>query len=333
MTLLGRRALGSAAIGLGLGSLAGCRARGKDELLHASFDATRELFGEVNTIFASRYGADRPNLAVQQSHGGSGKQARSVIEGMQADVVSLALGFDHDALVDAGFIDRAWRDRLPERSVYAWSTIVLLVRGGNPKNILGWDDLIRPDVQVVTPNPKTSGGARWNHLAAWGHAVRTLGERNAEGFIERLYKNVSVLDSGARGALTTFTKRKIGDVLIAWESEALTARKKLGDAVSVVIPDRSIRADLPVAVVDKVVDHRGSRELSTRYAELLFEGEVQGLLTKFFYRPQTTKPDPAAFPEVSLFAVEDVAEDWRDAHRRHFAEGALFDQVMDRLGG
>lgn len=332
MSLLNRRAFGEAAVGL-VASLAGCRAREQNELLHASFDATRELFSEVNVVFARRYGADYLNLAVQQSHGGSGKQARSVIEGMQADLVSLALGFDHDALVDAGFVDRAWRDRLPERSVYAWSTIVLLVRGGNPKNILGWDDLIRPDVQVVTPNPKTSGGARWNHLAAWGHAVETLGEGAAESFIERLYRNVSVLDSGARGALTTFTKRKIGDVLIAWESEALTARKKLGDAVSVVIPDRSIRADLPITLVDKVVDHRKSRETTTKYAELLFDTEVQALLASFFYRSQITAPDPAAFPAVSLFAVEDVAEDWRDAHRRHFAEGAMFDQVMDRLGG
>lgn len=333
MNPFGRRTLGRAALGLGLGALTGCRSRSKDELLHGSFDATRELFSEVNAIFTRRYGAGRPALGVQQSHGGSGKQARSVIEGMQADVVSLALGFDHDALVDAGFVDPGWRDRLPERSIYAWSTIVLLVRGGNPKDILDWDDLVRPDVQVVTPNPKTSGGARWNHLAVWGHALQTVGESGARDFLEALYKNVSVLDSGARGALTTFTKRKIGDVLIAWESEALTAKKKLGDAVSVILPPRTIRADLPVTVVDRVVDHRGSRALASAYAELLFDAEVQDLLGRHCYRPQTLPSDPATFPEPHLFSVEDVASSWREAHRQHFAEGAMFDQVMDRLGG
>jgi len=302
-------------------------------LLNVSYDPTRELYVEYNKAFANYWKQKSGQVVrISQSHGGSGKQARSVIDGLQADVVTLGLAGDVDALVTKGKLLAAdWEDRLPEHSAPYTSTIVFLVRKGKPKAIADWDDLIKHGVQVITPNPKTSGGARWNYLAAWGYAL----ERNhgdaaaAQAFVARLYGNVPVLDSGARGATTTFVEREIGDVLLAWENEARLAVDKLGPGrLEIVVPSVSILAEPPVAVVDHTVDRRGTREVATAYLEFLYTPAGQALAAEHYYRPR----DPAAaaagrFPALRLFTIDQVFGGWGQAQARHFAEGGVFDRI------
>ncbi len=301
-------------------------------LLNVSYDPTRELYADVDRAFAAAWKARTGQaVTIEQSHGGSGKQARAVIDGLDADVVTLALGGDVDAIAARGLIATDWRQRLPAGRAPYTSTIVFLVRKGNPKAIADWDDLIKPGVQVITPNPKTSGGARWNYLAAWGYAL----ERNhgdaaaAQAFVARLYGNVPVLDSGARGATTTFVEREIGDVLLAWENEARLAVDKLGPGrLEIVVPSVSILAEPPVAVVDHTVDRRGTREVATAYLEFLYTPAGQALAAEHYYRPR----DPAAaaagrFPALRLFTIDQVFGGWGQAQARHFAEGGVFDRI------
>src|SRR6185295_18237825 len=272
-------------------------------------------------------------VEVLQSHGGSGKQARSVIDGLQADVVTLALAYDVDAIVQAGLIDPGWQQRMPNNSAPYTSTIVLLVRKGNPKGIKDWGDLARPGVSVITPHPKTSGGARWNYLAAWAWALRQPGgnEASAKAFVAKLYKNVPVLDAGARGSTTTFVERGIGDVLIAWENEALLAIKELGPGkFEIVAPSLSILAEPPVAVVDKVAGKHGTREVAQAYLQYLYTDAGQEIVSKNFYRPRN--PAVAAkyasqYPRVTLVTVDEVFGGWKKAQATHFADGAFFDQI------
>ena len=303
-------------------------------LLNASYDPTRELYQDVNTAFAAFWKAKTgQEVTVQQSHGGSGKQARAVMDGLKADVVTLALAYDIDAIEDHGLIAQGWQTRLRGNSSPYASTIVLLVRKGNPKQIRDWEDLVRPGVSVITPNPKTSGGARWNYLAAWGYALlRSNGDENkAREFVARLYHNVPVLDSGARGATTTFVERGIGDVFIAWENEALLAVKQLGEGkFEIVYPSRSILAEPPVAVVDKVVDRRGTRAVAQAYLEFLYSEQGQDVAGRDFYRPRS--PTAAAkyaaqFPRINLFTIDEVFGGWRKAQAVHFADGGIFDQI------
>ncbi|HEX9054497.1 MAG TPA: sulfate ABC transporter substrate-binding protein [Gemmatimonadales bacterium] len=303
-------------------------------LLNVSYDPTRALYQDVNAAFAAYWKARTgQDVTVLQSHGGSGKQARSVIDGLRADVVTLALAYDVDALEDRGFVAPGWQGRLPGNSTPYSSTVVLLVRKGNPKRIRDWDDLVRPDVAVITPNPKTSGGARWNYLASWGYALgRWNGdETRAREFVTRLYRNVPVLDSGARGAMTTFAERGIGDVLVAWESEALLAVKQLGRGTfEIVYPSRSILAEPPVAVVDKVVDHRGTRAVAQAYVDFLYSEQGQDIAGRNFYRPRS--PAAAAryaaqFPRLELFTIDEMFGGWRKAQAVHFADGGVFDQI------
>ncbi|CUI04153.1 sulfate ABC transporter substrate-binding protein [Massilia antarctica] len=303
-------------------------------LLNVSYDPTRELYQDVNTAFARQWKAKTgDNVSVKQSHGGSGKQARAVIDGLEADVVTLALAYDIDAIAERGSISPQWQKRLQHNSAAYTSTIVFLVRKGNPKGIKDWNDLVKPGVAVITPNPKTSGGARWNHLAAWGYALRQPGatEATAKEFISKLYKNVPVLDSGARGATTTFVERGIGDVLIAWENEALLAIKELGpDKVDIVAPSLSILAEPPVAVVDKVVDKRGTRKVAEAYLQFLYTDEGQEIAARNYYRPVVPKiaaKYAAQFPKVKLFTIDEVAGGWAKAQKAHFADGGVFDQV------
>ena len=304
-------------------------------LLNVSYDPTRELYADFNKQFATYWkGKTGQDVTIRQSHGGSGKQARSVIDGLEADVVTLALAYDIDQISEkAGLLPATWQKRLPHNSSPYTSTIVLLVRKGNPKKIKDWGDLARPGVSVITPNPKTSGGARWNYLAAWAWALRQPGgnETKAKEFVGQLYKNVPVLDAGARGSTTTFVERGIGDVLIAWENEALLAIKELGPGkFEVVAPSLSILAEPPVAVVDKVAGKHGTKAVAQAYLEYLYTPEGQEIAAKNFYRPR----DPgvaakyaAAFPKVSLVTVDEVFGGWRKAHAAHFADGALFDQI------
>ncbi|WP_426111441.1 sulfate ABC transporter substrate-binding protein [Massilia sp. PWRC2] len=303
-------------------------------LLNVSYDPTRELYQDFNGAFARQWKAKTGDtVTVKQSHGGSGKQARSVIDGLEADVVTLALASDVDAISERGLIAPAWQKRLPHNSAPYTSTIVFLVRKGNPKHIKDWNDLIKPGIAVITPNPKTSGGARWNHLAAWGYALRQPGgsEASAREFIGKLYRNVPVLDSGARGATTTFVERGIGDVLIAWENEALLAIKELGpDKVEIVAPSVSILAEPPVAVVDKVVDKRGTRKVAEAYLQYLYSDEGQEIAAKHYYRPVVEKfavKYAAQFPKVKLFNIEEVAGVWTKAQKAHFADGGIFNQI------
>jgi sulfate transport system substrate-binding protein len=303
-------------------------------LLNVSYDPTRELYQDFNAAFARQWKAKTgDNVVVRQSHGGSGKQARSVIDGLTADVVTLALAYDIDAISERGLIAHGWQQRLGYRSAPYTSTIVFLVRKGNPKHIRDWSDLVRPGVEVITPNPKTSGGARWNHLAAWGYALRQPGatEASAKDFLARLYHNVPVLDSGARGATTTFVERGIGDVLLAWENEALLAMKELGpDKFEMVAPSVSILAEPPVAVVDKVVDKRGTRKVAEAYLAYLYSDEGQQIIAKNYYRPAVAhiaKKYALQFPAVKLFTVDDVAGGWTKAQKAHFADGGVFDQI------
>ncbi|MEN3364574.1 MAG: sulfate/thiosulfate transport system substrate-binding protein [Burkholderiales bacterium] len=303
-------------------------------LLNVSYDPTRELYQDYNQAFAKQWKAKTgDNVTIKQSHGGSGKQARSVIDGLSADVVTLALAYDIDAIAERGLIAKDWQKRLPHNSSPYTSTIMFLVRKGNPKGIKDWGDLVKPGVAVITPNPKTSGGARWNHLAAWGYALKQPGgnEASAKEFIGKLYKNVPVLDSGARGATTTFVERGIGDVLLAWENEALLAIKELGpDKVEIVAPSVSILAEPPVAVVDKVVDKRGTRKIAEAYLQHLYTDEGQEIAAQNYYRPiseKVAKKYAAQFPKVKLFTIDEVAGGWTNAQKAHFADGGVFDQI------
>ncbi len=304
-------------------------------LLNVSYDPTRELYQEYNAAFA-KYWKSMNNEAVtiKQSHGGSGKQARSVIDGLEADVVTLALAADVDALHDNGkWILADWQKRLPHNASPYTSTIVFLVRKGNPKKIRDWNDLAKPGIEVITPNPKTSGGARWNYLAAWGYAVKQPGgsEATARDLVKKIYDNVKVLDSGARGSLTTFAERGIGDVLISWENEAYLATKELGpDKFDVVTPSLSILAEPPVSVVDRVVDKRGTRKVAEAYLKYLYSPEGQDIAGRHHYRP--TDGAVAAryartFAPVKLFTIDEVFGGWTKAQKTHFADGGVFDQI------
>jgi len=303
-------------------------------LLNVSYDPTRELYVDVNAAFAKDWKAKTgDNVKIKQSHGGSGKQGRAVIDGLEADVVSLALAYDIDAIAEKKLLAPDWQKKLPHNSTPYTSTIVFLVRKGNPKGIKDWNDLVKPGVAVITPNPKTSGGARWNHLAAYGYALRQPGgtEATAKDFLGKLYKNVPVLDSGARGATTTFVERGIGDVLIAWENEALLAIKELGPTkFDIIAPSVSILAEPPVAVVDKVVDKRGTRKVAEAYLNFLYTDAAQEIIAKNYYRPaveKEAKKFASQFPAVKLFTIADVAGDWTKAQKVHFADGGLFDQI------
>jgi sulfate transport system substrate-binding protein len=308
---------------------------GKVTLLNASYDPTRELYQDYNAAFAKYWkGKTGQVVEVQQSHGGSSKQARAVIDGLEADVVTLALAYDIDAISEkASLLSKNWQSRLPNNSSPYTSTIIFLVRKGNPKGIKDWDDLVRPGVSVITPNPKTSGGARWNYLGAWGYALKKSGgkESSAREFISRLYKNVPVLDSGARGATTTFVERGIGDVLIAWENEVLLGANDLGkDKFEIVIPSVSILCEPTVSLVDKVVDKRGTRAVAQAYLEYLYSPEGQEIAAKRYYRPRSeavAKKYSAQFPKIKLFTLAEIAGDWQKAQKTHFADEGVFDQV------
>jgi len=304
------------------------------ELLNVSYDPTREFYAEFNRAFADHWKAKTGDtVVVKQSHGGSGKQARSVIDGLRADVVTLALAGDIDALHDvAKLIPADWQKRLPNNSSPYTSTIVLLVRAGNPKGIKDWDDLVKPGVSVITPNPKTSGGARWNYLAAWEFALRKYGsEAAARDFVAKLYKNVPVLDSGARGSTTTFVQRGIGDVFISWENEAFLAKKEFGtDKFEIVVPSLSVLAEPPVTVVDRVVKRKGTEEVAKAYLEYLYSDVGQDLAGKHFYRPTSPAAKAkyaAQFSPVTLFTIDEAFGGWTKAHKAHFADGASFDQI------
>jgi len=330
--------LASAALAAALLSLASLAAQAKDiTLLNVSYDPTRELYQDFNKAFAAHWKAKTGDtVTVKQSHGGSGKQARSVIDGLEADVVTLALAYDIDELgAKARLIPAEWQKRLPHNSSPYTSTIVFLVRKGNPKGIKDWPDLVKPGVQVITPNPKTSGGARWNYLAAWGYALKASGgsEAKAREFVTALFKNVPVLDSGARGSTTTFVERGIGDVFISWENEAFLAVKELGpDKFEIVVPSVSILAEPPVTVVDKVVDKRGTRDVATAYLQYLYSPEGQKIAGDNYYRP--TDPKVAAqfdklFPKIKLFSVDELGG-WTQAQRLHFNDGGLFDAIYTK---
>ena len=299
------------------------------QLLNVSYDPTRELYAEVNAAFAKHWKAKTgQTVVIRQSHGGSSKQARAVIDGLQADVVTLALASDVDALAAAGLVARDWQRRLPHNSTPYTSTIVFLVRKGNPKKIRTWDDVVRPGIRVITPNPKTSGGARWTYLAAYGHALEKYkgDAAQARAFVAKLYRNVPVLDSGARGAMTTFAERGLGDVLLAWESEAHLALRELGaNRFDIVIPPASILAEPPVAVVDKVVARRGTGAVARAYLEFLYSPEGQRIVAKHSYRPRTVK---TALPALRLFTVDQLGG-WTAAQKAHFGDGAAFDRIFE----
>jgi sulfate/thiosulfate transport system substrate-binding protein len=305
-------------------------------LLNASYDPTRELYKDFNQAFANHW-KDKTGqvVTVRQSHGGSGKQARAVIDGLEADVVTLALAYDIDALHEQGGLVHAdWQTPLPNNSTPYTSTIVFLVRKGNPKGIKDWDDLIRPGIGVITPNPKTSGGARWNYLAAWGYALKKNDgdEAKARRFVTQLYHNVPVLDSGARGSTTTFAQRGLGDVLLAWENEAVLIGEELGkDKIETVYPSISILAEPPVTVVDKVADKHGTRKVAQAYLEYLYSPEGQEIAAKHGYRPRLQAvADKYAerFPQIQLLTIDDTFGGWGKAQKTHFADGSVFDQIM-----
>jgi sulfate/thiosulfate-binding protein len=319
---------------LAIGLAASFAARADVTLLNVSYDPTRELYQDVNAEFAKQWQATTgEKVTIKQSHGGSGKQARSVIDGLEADVVTLALAYDIDEIARiAKLLPENWQARLPHNSSPYTSTIVFLVRKGNPKGIKDWDDLVKPGIAVITPNPKTSGGARWNYLAAWGYAQRKFGgEAQAKEFVRKLYANVPVLDSGARGSTTTFVERRIGDVLLAWENEAFLAVKELGpDKVEIVVPSYSILAEPPVAIVDKVVDKRGTRRVAQAYLEYLYTTEGQETGARNYYRPTldaVAKKYDKQFAKVALFPLKEYFGDWAKAQRTHFADGGTFDQI------
>ncbi|MBI3526694.1 MAG: sulfate ABC transporter substrate-binding protein [Betaproteobacteria bacterium] len=316
----------------------GASAHADTELLNVSYDPTRELYQEFNAAFARQWEAGtKDKVTIRQSHGGSGKQARTVIDGLTADVVTLALAYDIDEIAaKAKLLPTDWQKRLPHNSSPYTSTIVFLVRRGNPKHIKDWDDIAKPGISVITPNPKTSGGARWNYLAAWGYALKNFGndEAKAKEFVAKIYKNVPVLDSGARGSTTTFVERGIGDVLLAWENEAFLAVKELGpEKVDIVVPSISILAEPPVTLVDKVADKHGTRKVAQAYLEYLYSEEGQNIAGRNFYRP--TDPKVAAkyatqFPKINLFRIDAVFGGWQKAQKTHFADGGVFDQIYQK---
>ncbi|MGE0827784.1 MAG: sulfate ABC transporter substrate-binding protein [Hyphomonadaceae bacterium] len=327
---------------MGLLSLAACGAperegaRGAGRLLNVSYDPTRELYRDVNAAFATQWAALHPDdeaVDIEMSHGGSGRQARAVIDGLQADVVTLAVPYDIDSIAQAGLIAPDWRARLPHNSAPYTSTIVFLVRAGNPKNVHDWSDLVRDDISVITPNPKTSGGARWNYLAAWAYALAQPGgnDQTARSFVQRLYANVAVLDTGARGSTTTFVQRGIGDVLLAWENEAHLAIAELGAGqVEIVMPSMSVLAEPSVAWVDRNIDRRGTRAIAEAYLRFLYTPEAQEIAAQNYYRPT----DPAVlarhadrFPSLPLINVDETFGGWAQAHATHFADGGVFDQI------
>jgi sulfate/thiosulfate transport system substrate-binding protein len=328
---------GTIALALAVGTNAGV-AQGAPKpvtLLNVSYDPTRELYQEFNQQFRaywkSKTGQD---VTIRQSHGGSGKQARSVIDGLEADVVTLAVAYDIDQIAEKGrWLKPDWQSKLPNNSSPYTSTIVLLVRKGNPKGIKDWGDLVKPGVSVITPNPKTSGGARWNYLAAWAWALRQPGgnDATARAFVTKLYRNVPVLDAGARGSTTTFVERGIGDVLLAWENEALLAIKELGPGkFEIVTPSVSILAEPPVAVVDRVAGKHGTKPVAEAYLEYLYSEPGQEIAAKNFYRPRLTSVTAkyqSQFPKVELITVDGVFRGWKQAHQTHFADGALFDRI------
>ena len=304
-------------------------------LLNVSYDPTRELYKEFNVAFAKDWQAKTGDkVTVNQSHGGSGKQARAIIDGLDADVATLALAYDVDQLYEKGkLIPKDWQKRLPHNSSPYTSTIVFLVRKGNPKNIKDWNDLIKPGVAVITPNPKTGGGARWNYLAAWAYALKQNNNDDAKAkeFVGKLFKNVPVLDSGARGSTTTFVERGIGDVLITWENEAFLAKRELGpDKVDIVVPSLSILAEPTVTLVDKFADKHGTRKVAEAYLNYLYTPEGQEIAAKNFYRPtldSVAKKYATQFPKVNLITIDDVFGGWQKAQKTHFADGGTFDQI------
>ncbi|WP_395623149.1 sulfate ABC transporter substrate-binding protein [Sphingomonas daechungensis] len=305
------------------------------QILNVSYDPTRELYKDINAAFAPKWQAQaKQQLTIRQSHGGSGKQARAVIDGLPADVVTLALAYDIDSIADKKLIAPNWQKRLPNNSSPYYSTIVFLVRKGNPKGIKDWDDLVKPGVKVITPNPKTSGGARWNYLAAWGYARQKYGSvAKAREYLTRLFRNVPVLDSGARGSTTTFVERGQGDVLLAWENEAFLAVNELGKGkFDIVIPSVSILAEPPVAVVDKVVDRRGTRAVSEAYLKFLYTPEAQEIIASNYYRPRNAAVAAkykGRFPNLRLFTIDRNFGGWKQAQANHFNDGALFDQIFE----
>jgi sulfate transport system substrate-binding protein len=304
-------------------------------LLNVSYDPTRELYQDFNAAFTKYWKTKTgQSVTIEQSHGGSSKQARGVIDGLQADVVTLALAYDIDAIAqNSGQIPADWQKRLPQNSTPYTSTIVFLVRKGNPKQIKDWNDLVKPGISVITPSPKTSGGARWNYLAAWAYALKQPGgnDQKAQEFVKALYKNVPVLDSGARGSTTTFVQREIGDVLIAWENEAFLSIKELGsDKVQIVVPSLSILAEPPVSIVDKVVDKKGTRQIAEAYLQYLYTPEGQEIAAKNYYRPRldsVAKKFASVFPKINLVTIDGVFGGWQKAQKTHFADGGIFDQI------
>ncbi len=320
--------------------LAGCQAQSdtavKDvTLLNVSYDPTRELYAEINAAFEAKWQMEKGGkAAINQSHGGSGKQARSVIDGLDADIVTLALAYDIDQLFEkAGLIPENWQSRLAHNSSPYTSTIVFLVRKGNPRNIQDWDDLVRPGISVITPNPKTSGGARWNYLAAWAYAIKRFGgdEVQAELFIQTLYKNVPVLDAGARGSTTTFVERQIGDVFLSWENEAHLVLKEKEGAYEMIMPSISILAEPPVTFVDKVVKKHGTEEAAKAYLDFLYTPEAQEIIARNFYRPR----DPVIaeryrshFPPIELVTIDESFGGWKKAQDKHFSDGGVYDRIF-----
>ncbi len=332
------------AIGAGVGAAAfatGANAQPAPRtynLLNVSYDPTRELYEQYNRLYSEAYARGHGGTVVHidQSHGGSGRQARSVIDGLRADVVTLALAADVDAIAQRGLIARDWIGRLPNNSAPYTSTMIFLVRRGNPWRIRDWNDLVRPGISVVTPNPKTSGGARWNYLAAWAFALRQSGgtAQTAQAFVQRLYRNVPVLDTGARGSTTTFAQRRIGDVLITWENEAYLALNEFGaDNFQIVYPSMSILAEPSVAVVDRVVDRKGTRAVAEDYLRYLYSDPAQDLIARNHYRPRNpavAQRYASSFPNIPLVTIDDTFGGWTAATRTHFADGAIFDQITRR---
>lgn len=304
-------------------------------LLNVSYDPTRELYSDANKVFAEQWKAKTGDtLTIKASHGGSGKQARSVIDGLAADVVTLALAYDIDEIADNKLLRQDWQKQFPDNSSPFYSTIVFLVRKDNPKGVKDWNDLLRSDVKVITPNPKTSGGARWNYLAAWAYALKQPGgtDAKAKDFVRALFKNVPVLDSGARASTITFVQRNIGDVLLAWENEAFLAQNELGkDKFDIVIPSLSILAEPPVAIVDSVVDKRGTRAVAEAYLKFLYTPEGQALGAKHYYRPRLAEVAEKVadkFPKLTLVTIDEQFGGWRNAQKTHFSDGGTFDEII-----
>lgn len=337
-----RNSFFATALGLGLGLAVGVAAHGQalaeTTILNVSYDPTRELYQEYNAHFAEQWEARTGEaVRVRMSHGGSGSQARSVIDGLDADVVTLALAYDIDVIATrTGKLPEDWQERLPHNSAPYGSTMVFLVRTGNPKNIQDWDDLVREGVESILPNPKTSGAARWNYLAAWSYASRVFDgdEAQIRDFIQRIYGNVRVMDSGARGSTTTFVQRGIGDVLVSWENEAFLALEELGpERFEIVVPSISIRAEPPVALVVDNAEAKGTREVAQAYLEGLYEPEAQAMIARHFYRPSLPEhadpDDLARYPELELVEVNKEFGSWREAQETHFSDGGVFDQLME----